>query len=161
MEKAAGLDDESSQISKERLRLWLRLLSLTRAVEGLLRVKLRNEFGSTLPRFDVMAALDRTPEGVTMTKLSSMLRVSNGNITGLIDRLVDDNFAERKPVPGDRRANLVSLTSTGRDEFARMSLAHEVWISQVLEEFEFREATQLSERLRHVVRNIHTKQDAD
>ena len=97
---------EIEAISKTRLRLWLRLLKLTSGIEGELRRKLRDEHDTTLPRFDVMAALARYPDGLKMSDLSRYLKVSNGNVTGIVDRLVEDGLALRVAVPGDKRANL-------------------------------------------------------
>ncbi len=119
-------------VSKTRLRLWLRLLKATRAIETELRDKLRTEFASTLPRFDVMAALERHPDGLKMSELSKVLRVSNGNVTGIVDRLVDDGIAAREAVPGDRRAVLIRLTARGRAEFDTLAAAHEDWIDALL-----------------------------
>ena len=93
-----------SEGAKDRLRLWLRLLRLSRHVDAHLRDRLRVEFKTTLPRFDVMAALSRHPEGLKMSQLSGVLRVSNGNVTGIADRLAEEGLVERVPVPRDRRA---------------------------------------------------------
>ena len=117
---------------RDRLRLWLRLLKTTRRIEGTLRENMRAEFDSTLPRFDVMAALARHPQGLKMSDLSGVLRVSNGNITGIVDRLSDEGFMLRVPVPGDRRATLVRLTEKGQQEFARQAQAHAGWIDDLL-----------------------------
>ena len=105
--------------SKERLRLWLRLLKSSRVIEAQLRENLRVDFASTLPRFDVMAALSRYKDGLKMSQLSDVLRVSNGNVTGIVDRLADDGLLVRVPVPGDRRASLVRLTQRGRRSITR------------------------------------------
>ena len=94
-------------LSKDRLRLWLRLLKLTRETEARLRERLKAEFNTTLPRFDVMAALSRYETGLKMSQLSGVLRVSNGNVTGIVDRLAEEGVVVRVPVPGDRRAALV------------------------------------------------------
>lgn len=120
--------------SKTRLRLWLRLLKLTRGIETDLRDNLRKDFATTLPRFDVMAALDRFPDGLKMSQLSEVLRVSNGNVTGIVDRLVEEGFVAREPVEGDRRAFRVRLLPQGQDEFARQARAHESWIDAHLSE---------------------------
>ncbi len=111
--------------SKSRLRLWLRILKASRLIETELREKLRVEFASTLPRFDVMAALSRDPQGMKMSALSGVLRVSNGNVTGIIDRLESDGLVVREKVAGDRRALRARLTDKGRREFARQAEAHE------------------------------------
>ena len=118
--------------SKNRLRLWLQMLKSTRIIEAELREKLRAEFGTTLPRFDVMAALSRYRDGLKMRQLSGVLRVSNGNVTGIVDRLVAEGFVVRTAVEGDRRAWLVRLTDAGRAEFASQAAAHEAWIDQLL-----------------------------
>ena len=118
--------------SKDRLRLWLRLLKATRLVESALRENLRVEFASTLPRFDVMAALHRHPDGLKMSELSRFLMVSNGNVTGIVDRLAEDGLALRERVPGDRRAARARLTRKGEEEFARQAEAHEAWVDGFL-----------------------------
>lgn len=140
-------------ISKTRLRLWLRLLKATRAVETELRERLRTEFASTLPRFDVMAALDRHPQGLKMSELSRVLRVSNGNVTGIVDRLVDDGIAAREAVPGDRRAVLIRLTPQGRSAFDTLAAAHEDWIDALLGDLGPAQARDLSELLERVPRD--------
>lgn len=138
--------------SKARLRMWLRMLKRTRMVEAALRERLRSEFGATLPRFDVMAALARYDTGLKMSALSGILRVSNGNVTGIIDRLSEDGVVVRVQVPGDRRASLVRLTRKGREEFERQAAAHELWINELLSDFDADEADTLSDRFDAVTR---------
>ncbi|UWR21108.1 MarR family winged helix-turn-helix transcriptional regulator [Sulfitobacter sp. S190] len=133
--------------AKDRLRLWLRLLKITRAVEGDLRNRFRLEHDTTLPRFDVLAALSRHPEGLKMSRLSSLLRVSNGNVTGIADRLADEGLVERVPVPDDRRAMLLRLTAAGAAEFARQAAAHEAWINELLAGFSPQDARALAQTL--------------
>ncbi len=119
-------------LSKERLRLWLKLLKASRLIEDEVRRRLRREHDWTLPRFDVMSALSRAPEGMKMGEISKFLKVSNGNITGIVDRLTEEGLALRVAVPGDRRAQRVRLTAKGQDLFARHSAEHEVWIDEIL-----------------------------
>ncbi|MEM6987526.1 MAG: MarR family transcriptional regulator, partial [Pseudomonadota bacterium] len=118
--------------TRVHLRLWLRMLKVSRHIEATLRDRLRTEFQSTLPRFDVMAALNRFPEGLRMSELSGVLRVSNGNVTGIVDRLVNDGLVQRRAVPGDRRAQVVALTKQGRAEFERHAAAHHAWVDELL-----------------------------
>ncbi|WP_375692147.1 MarR family winged helix-turn-helix transcriptional regulator [Pseudooceanicola sp. LIPI14-2-Ac024] len=132
--------------SKARLRMWLRMLKSTRRVESALRERLRKEFDSTLPRFDVMAALARYDEGLKMSALSGVLRVSNGNVTGIVDRLAEEGLVVRVQVPGDRRASLVRLTRKGQEVFAQQAAAHEAWIDELLEDFTPEEARMFSDR---------------
>lgn len=139
--------EDHSSASKERLRLWLRFLKASRTIEAALRERLRTEFASTLPRFDVMAALSRYETGLKMSQLSEVLRVSNGNVTGIVDRLSEDGFLVRVPVPGDRRASLVRLTKRGQEEFTRQAEAHEAWISAMLSDFSASEARDIGIRL--------------
>ncbi len=117
---------------RARLRLWLRLLRTTRAIERQLRERLAREFDTTLPRFDVMAALDRAPDGMMMGELSRFLLVSNGNVTGIVERLVGDGLVVRAHRDGDRRAAIVQLTPAGRTLFATMAAAHACWIDELL-----------------------------
>lgn len=121
--------------SKQRLRLWLRLLRAARAIESALRERLRQKYSLTLPQFDVLAALARTGSGTTMTELSRLLMVSNGNVTGIIDRLRSEGLVARQPAARDRRAVHVSLTRLGRQRFGEMATAHEAWVDELLSEF--------------------------
>ncbi|MEP0962105.1 MAG: MarR family transcriptional regulator [Roseobacter sp.] len=128
---------------KERLRLWLRLLKTTRSIEATLRENFREEFQTTLPRFDVLAALSRFEEGLKMSEISGALKVSNGNVTGIVDRLEEDGFLVRVAVPGDRRVQRVHLTQCGNEEFARQAKAHAGWISDALKDFSAAEAREV------------------
>jgi DNA-binding MarR family transcriptional regulator len=125
----------SHTASKQRLRLWLRLLRAARAIEGALRERLRTTFTMTLPQFDVLAALARTSAGMTMTELSRLLLVSNGNVTGIIDRLAAHRLVTRQTAAGDRRSVRVSLTPAGIKAFAQIAAAHEVWVDELLSDF--------------------------
>nr|WP_323780765.1 MarR family transcriptional regulator [Amylibacter sp.] len=143
--------------SKERLRLWLRFLKASRAIEAQIRDNLRREFGSTLPRFDVMAALSRYSDGLKMSQLSDVLRVSNGNVTGIVDRLVEDGILVRVAVPNDRRAWLVQLTPRGELEFATQAAAHESWINEMLAEFGPKDAANIANRLEHLEQSLRER----
>ncbi len=118
--------------SKQHLRLWIRLLRSTRFVEAELRERLRREFDCTLPRFDVLAALYRFDRAITMTELSRFLMVSNGNVTGIVERLVADGLVSRAANARDRRTSYVRLTKKGRTAFAEMARAHEAWVAELL-----------------------------
>ncbi len=121
-----------SDLSKRRLKTWIRLLRLTRSVESDLRDYLRTAHETTLPRFDVMAALYRRREDVTMSELSRMLLVSNGNATAVVDRLEKDGFARRTPAPADRRIQHVALTEAGIAAFEAMAAGHEARLDALL-----------------------------
>jgi len=140
--------------SKQRLRLWVRMLRATRFLEGELRERLRREMDTTLPRFDVMAALDRTKLPMTMTELSRYLMVSNGNVTGIIERLVEDGLVTRVQKEGDRRTNMVKLTKTGEQAFTDMAGAHERWVNDLLSPIDDGDAASMIDVLR---RFDHTK----
>ncbi len=116
---------------KDELRLWLRLLTCTTLVEGEIRRRLRERFDVTLPRFDLMAQLDKAPDGMTLSDLSKRMMVSNGNLTGLVERLVASGHLDRRTSDVDRRAQVISLTDLGRAEFRAMAAAHESWIADV------------------------------
>lgn len=126
------MSETRSDLSKERLRLWLKLLKASGMIEDEIRRRLRREFDSTLPRFDVMSVLARFPEGQKMSQISDLLRVSNGNVTGIVDKLSDEGLAQRVAVPGDRRASLVKLTDKGIAAFAEHAATHESWLNEML-----------------------------
>ena len=146
---------------KDELRLWLRLLTCTTMIETLIRTRLRERFGVTLPRFDLMAQLDKAPVGeaggMTLGALSRRMMVSNGNVTGLVERLVADGFVERTPHPSDRRATLVRLTRAGRRNFGAMAAAHEAWVADAFAQLpaaEMQELMRLLAQLKLSVRGI-------
>ena len=120
-----------SPMSKRRLKMWLRLLRLTRTVEAELRDFLRRDHETTLPRFDVMAALYRRRDALTMSELSRLLLVSNGNATAVVDRLEKDGLARRTPSPTDRRTVHVSLTEAGAAAFESMARDHETRLDRL------------------------------
>ena len=112
----------------EALRLWLRLLTCTQLVEKGVRSRLRDRFATTLPRFDLMAQLERAPQGLKMNELSSRMMVTGGNVTGITDQLVGEGLVARMSVTGDRRACRVRLTAKGRRLFGEMARQHEEWV---------------------------------
>ena len=138
----------------QELRLWLRLLTCSQLIEKRVRTDLRERFDTTLPRFDLMAQLERHPEGLKMKELSHRLMVTGGNVTGITDQLVAEGLVERVGVEGDRRAFLVRLTSAGRKVFERMATEHEQWIVQAFESLSPRELEQLHRLLGKVKQGL-------
>ncbi len=127
--------DQETRVSDdhhESLRLWLRLLTCTLMIERRVRAELRERFSITLPRFDLMAQLDRHPLGLRMGELSRRLMVTGGNVTGLVNELVVEGLVERLAIPGDRRAQAVRLTAKGKRVFGGMAVEHERWIIVML-----------------------------
>ena len=114
------------------LRIWLRLLTCTQLIERRVRSRLRQDFGTTLPRFDLMAQLERYPEGLKMNALSELLMVTGGNVTAIVDQLEKEGLVERLDEPDDRRSWLIRLTSAGERTFAEMARAHEEWVVELL-----------------------------
>src|SRR6516225_1456988 len=134
--------------SKARLRLWIRLLRATRIVEAQTRELFKQQFNVTVPRFDVMAALYRKPDGMLMSEIARFLIVSNGNVTGIVDRLVSEGLVARSQRNGDRRTSFITLTRRGRNAFESMASAHEHWIDELLGGVSARDAEQLSAKLK-------------
>jgi len=114
------------------IRIWLRLLACSTRIENVLKSRLRRDFGTSLARFDVLAQLDRFEHGLTMTELSRRLLVSNGAVTGLVDKLVADKLVVREDHSTDKRTVIVQLTPEGRAQFRKMALRHEEWVISVL-----------------------------
>jgi DNA-binding MarR family transcriptional regulator len=123
-----------TQDHHQSLKLWLRMLSCTVRIENEIRSRLRTTFGITLPRFDLMAQLERHPEGLRMGELSKRMMVTGGNITGITDQLEQELLVARVPDPKDRRAYSVMLTPAGRQAFAEMAVVHEGWIAELLKD---------------------------
>jgi DNA-binding MarR family transcriptional regulator len=126
--------DLSTRLTGEHhqaLKLWLRMLSCTVRVEDAIRSRLRASFGITLPRFDLMAQLERDPDGLRMGELSKRMMVTGGNVTGIVDQLEREGLVERVPDPQDGRAAMVRLTPPGRTAFAAMAAVHEGWVADL------------------------------
>lgn len=129
----AGENDAPEVNNRTPIRLWLRLLACTSMIEAELRRQFRTEFDFTIPRFDVLAQLDREPGGLVLGELPKRLMISAGSLTPIIDRLVSDGFITRTPSNLDRRVQIVCLTIEGRKSFRRMARKHGTWLSSLLE----------------------------
>jgi len=137
MEVRAHADHHAS------LRLWLRLLSCTTRMEDTIRQRLREQFGITLPRFDLMAQLEREPQGLSMSELSRRMMVTGGNVTSIVDQLEKEQLVQRHTQIADRRSFTVRLTDAGRTAFAAMAQAHEGWVVALLSPLSESEQEQL------------------
>jgi len=122
-----------SRRSKESLRTWLRLLSCEAIVERAIRSRFREKFAVTLPQFDVLSELERADMRLTMSQLSKELMVSNGNITGVVDRLEKNGLVKRARPEHDRRIQYIELTGEGRKQFERMAKQHEAWLTDMFD----------------------------
>ena len=143
MDLEARLHGAAPSEHPEALRLWLRMLTCTQLIEKQVRSQLRAQFDTTLPRFDLMAQLERAPEGLKMKDLSRRMMVTSGNITGITDQLVAEGLVERMEVQGDRRAYRVRLTTQGRTQFIEMAHQHEQWIVDAFSSLSERDVTTL------------------
>src|SRR4051812_14631285 len=130
--------------SDSYLRLWLRLLKCSNMIESRVRAGLREEFETTLPRFDMLAQLDAVgDEGLTMGELSRRLMVTNGNLTGLTERLVKEKLVTRTALPHDRRTQRIKLTIHGRKAWAKMAGSHRMWIEKMFADMNDGDVAQL------------------
>jgi DNA-binding MarR family transcriptional regulator len=139
----------------EALRLLLRILSCTNVIETQLRTRLRQQFECTLPRFDLMAQLDRHPDGLKMGELSQRLMVTGGNVTGLTDKLVQEGLVERRDNPDDRRAYSVHLTPAGKELFSQMAKEHESWVVDLFAGLDKEKKEQLSSLLGELKQSLN------
>ena len=149
------LEARAHEDHHDALRLWLRLLTCTQLIEQQVRARLREQFETTLPRFDLMAQLERSPEGLKMNELSRRMMVTGGNVTGITDQLESEGMVQRLPLEGDRRALLIRLTPTGRKAFAEMASVHEGWIVESLSGLSEREVETLHKLLGKVKQHIN------
>jgi DNA-binding MarR family transcriptional regulator len=141
----SGSDQESRLLLDDHfaLKIWLRMLTCANLIEADIRSGLRVDFDSTLPRFDLLAQLERQPDGLLMKELSNRLMVTSGNVTALADQLESEGFIERVAVPNDRRATKIMLTSLGRSKFNQMAVVHEQWVAQMFSALNRTEQEQL------------------
>ncbi|MEO5933447.1 MAG: MarR family transcriptional regulator [Duganella sp.] len=145
-----------TQDHHQSLKLWLRMLSCTVKIENEIRSRLRATFGITLPRFDLMAQLERHPQGLRMGELSKRMMVTGGNITGITDQLEQEKLVVRVPDPKDGRAYSVKLTAAGRRAFAGMAVVHEGWIAELLQEMSGADKTQLIGLLSQMKQHLYS-----
>lgn len=142
--------------SKLSLRLWLRLLSCSMIIEKRIRARLDEEFETTLPRFDVLAALERHPEGLTMGQLSGYIMVSNGNVTAVVNRLLKDGWIVRTTDKSDRRVATVRLTRKGQQAFLKMASVHEQWVDHMFQGLSDQRIEELMDALGEMRLSIET-----
>ena len=141
------------------LRLWLRLLSCTTRVEDKIRQKLRESFDITLPRFDLMAQLERHPDGLSMGELSRRMMVTGGNITTIVDQLEKEKLVLRVVGVNDRRSFTVKLTQAGKDAFTDMAIAHEAWVANMFEGLSVEQQSQLYTLLGAMKKNLQKQEE--
>ena len=147
--------------SKLRLRAWLKILKVSNLIEKDLRERLREQHNTTLPRFDVMSALARSDNGLKMSELSGVLKVSNGNVTGIVDRLVQDGLVIRAAVEGDRRANRIRMTRKGESQFNVYATEHEGWVDELLGDLTAKDADLLIDLLEIVSERVSAQRRDD
>ena len=154
------LETRASADDHQALRLWLRLLSCTTRVEDQIRQRLRQDFGTTLPRFDLLAQLERHPDGLTMRELSKRLMVTGGNVTGITDQLEAEGLVLRETRADDRRSFIVKLTPQGRRQFKRMASTHEGWIVELFAGWTPAQKTQVHDLLAQLKTHLAQKDSA-
>ncbi len=142
-EPALDLASRLTQDHHQSLKLWLRMLSCTVRIENEIRSRMRASFDITLPRFDLMAQLDKVPEGMTLSDVSKRMMVSNGNVTGLVERLVESGHLDRRTSDTDRRVQVIRLTKAGRAEFRRMAAEHQTWIADIFSDLSPKDVREL------------------
>lgn len=154
IEDQLDLASRLSEDDHQSLKLWLRMLSCTVRIENEIRSRLRASFNITLPRFDLMAQLERHPEGLRMGELSRRMMVTGGNVTGITDQLEREQLVVRVPDLKDRRGYSVKLTDEGRRAFAEMAVVHEGWVAELLQEMSAADKGQLIALLSKMKRHL-------
>lgn len=154
-------DQESRLIDDDHAttRLWLRMLTCTNLIESTLRSKMREEFSTTLPRFDFLAQLQRAPEGLSMGEISQRMMVSGGNVSGIASHLEAMGWIQRDAEPNNRRTFIVTLTPLGAKRFSEMALRHEQWLNDLLGQLSSEDHSALMRALAIVKRGISAQGD--
>jgi len=153
---ASDLESRVIDDHHQAIKLWLRLLACTTRVESVVRNRLRSEFATTLPRFDLLAQLEREPDGLTMGELSQRMMVTGGNVTGITDQLEAEGLVKRAAHPSDRRAVALQLTPTGKRQFRRMAAVHEQWVIELFAGWNAEEKSQVYALLAGLKRHLGT-----
>ena len=153
-ETRSDFETRATEGHHESLRLWLRLLTCSSLIETQIRQRLQAQFDTTLPRFDLMAQLERAPDGLKMGELSQRMMVTGGNVTGITDLLEKEGLVERVADLQDRRALRVKLTRAGKRQFQHMAIAHERWVVEFFAGLESRVKTQLGALLSQLKRQL-------
>jgi DNA-binding MarR family transcriptional regulator len=156
----APASDSETRIREDHhdsLRLWLRLLSCSTLIENHIRQGLQAGFATTLPRFDLMAQLERCPEGLKMGELSKRLMVTGGNVTGITDLLEKEGLVARVTDTQDRRAFRVKLTQSGQRLFKKMAAEHERWVIDLFDGVPGRSKHALAELLQDLKSHVRRR----
>lgn len=156
MMSSPDLESRLGDAHHQALRLWLRLLTCSTRIEDQIRNRLRQDFATTLPRFDLLAQLERHADGLSMRELSKRLMVTGGNITGITDQLESEGLVQRVPHATDRRSFSVKLTPAGRRQFKRMAATHEGWVIELLGGWSPAQKTQVYELLAQLKQHLAT-----
>lgn len=154
--RATDAETRAERDDHGAIRLWLRMLATNRLVETRTRRLLQERYATTLPRFDLMAQLERVPKGLKMGELSKRMMVTGGNVTGITDLLEREGLVERVADPRDRRARLVRLTGAGRRAFAAMAEEHERWIVEAFTELSGREMATIAALLARLKAHVRS-----
>jgi DNA-binding MarR family transcriptional regulator len=155
------LETRLRQDHHQSLKLWLRMLSCTVMIEDEIRNRMRTEFDITLPRFDLMAQLERHPDGLRMGELSKRMMVTGGNITGITDQLEQEKLVVRVADNRDRRAYSVKLTAAGHKAFASMASVHEAWVAELFSGLDVEQKTQMISMLSMVKVHLNSQSKND
>jgi DNA-binding MarR family transcriptional regulator len=103
----------SAACSDTAMSAWLQLVRVHEKLQHHASSHLEG-YTLTPAQYDVLAQLSDAP-GMTQQALAERLMVTKGNVCGLIDRMSERGFVQRRPDPEDRRANLLFVTDLGRD----------------------------------------------
>jgi DNA-binding MarR family transcriptional regulator len=148
-------------VTPQALKLWVRMLACTVRVENTIRSRLRTTFDITLPRFDLMAQLERQPEGLRMGEISRRMMVTGGNVTGIVAQLEREELVARVIDPLDGRAFVVRLTPAGRTAFAAMAAVHEGWVAELFRDISAADKTTMIELLDKMKQQLNDSTDDD
>ena len=134
---------------RESVKLWLELSRCANDLEKIMDGNLRQTFGQSMSRFDVLSQLERSQnQGLTIGQLATRLIASKGNITGLLTRMETEGLLERRQIPDNRRSTQVHITPKGLNLFKDMARMHAEWSEAALTGLTLKDMTVLAELLR-------------
>ena len=132
------------------LRVFLALRTVARRVDNVVGGWL-DRSGMTVTKLDVLHLLAASsPGAITIGRLREFLRMTQPNVTYVVQSLEAERLVKRSPDPGDRRSSLVAITRAGLARIDALTPPHLAAIGAALEGLSDQERGQLLETLAKV-----------
>lgn len=109
---------------KIETRIWLSVLSIESNIFSKLNGALSAQFGISVAKFEFLAQIERYPDGISLSQISANLKVTSGNVSGLVRRLLADGLITKTMSLEDRRSFIAKFTPEGKELFDKANILH-------------------------------------